>query len=683
MTVPVLAFNDVTFIFETKPPTAPVLRRLTLSIGPGETLAVVGESGSGKSTMAYSAMRDLGVTGRLINGSIEVSGIDLVDLTPSELRKLRGGQVAMVPQDPMTSLSPSVRVGRQLEEVLYFHRGLKQGLAMDQDVLAALQMVELYETERILRSYPHELSGGQQQRILIALAMISKPDLLILDEPTTGLDVTTEARILELIGRIQKEYGTAVLLITHNLGIVRQFSQRVIDLYAGDIVEFGPVKEILENPAHPYTRGLLNCIPQIDSHMTEMDLPTIAGGLPDRIAMPSGCLFAPRCPQASEQCHAGIPELKQVAEAHQVRCILDQEQPVSDQRFASASSTPLPMTMPVGAETVEVDVLLAVEGLAVRYETDLGVVRAVDGVDFQVRRGEVLGIVGESGCGKSSLARSIVGLLVPNSGRIIFDQHDITRDGLRRPADVRRRIQMVFQNPENSLNPQHTIEKCLLRPIKLFSQIAPEDHRDRVVDLLESVKLNRYHLNRYPHELSGGERQRVAIARAFAAEPDLVVCDEPVSSLDVSVQAGILNLLQESQKTHRVAFIFISHDLNVVRHISDRIAVMYRGRICETGTTAELLSPSYHPYTEALLGATPVVQSGILKRKVELKYTTAKAAGGESEGCLFADRCPHKVGPISDSELPPHRFMQTSKHLFCHLSTDQLGAMEPIFTRTH
>jgi len=513
---------------------------------------------------------------------------------------------------------------------------------------------------------------------LIALAMISKPDLLILDEPTTGLDVTTEARILELIGRIQKEYGTAVLLITHNLGIVRQFSQRVIVLYAGDIVESGPVKEILENPAHPYTKGLLNCIPQIDSHLIEMDLPTIAGGLPDRNAMPSGCLFAPRCPLVSDQCHAGIPELKQVAEAHHVRCIFAEEQRVSNQRLSSVSSTPVP----VAADAVEDDVLLSVEGLAVRYETEFGVVHAVDGVDFQCRRGEVLGIVGESGCGKSSLARSIAGLLVPSSGRIIFDQQDITRDGLQRPADVRRRIQMVFQNPEHSLNPQHTIEKCLLRPIKLFSQIAPENYRDRIIELLESVKLNSYHLNRYPHELSGGERQRVAIARALAAEPDLVICDEPVSSLDVSVQAGILNLLQESQRTDRVAFIFISHDLNVVRHISNRIVVMYRGRICEAGTTAELLSPPYHPYTEALLGATPIVQSGILKRKVNLPYSTSKAAGGESEGCLFADRCPHKVGLICESELPPDRSLHTGGHLFCHLSNDQLGAMEPIFTRT-
>jgi len=680
MTLPILAFNEVTFKFETELQTAPVLRRLTLEIGRGETLAVVGESGSGKSTMAYSAMRDLGATGRLINGNIEVSGTDLVDLTPRELRKLRGGQVAMVPQDPMTSLSPSVRVGRQLEEVLFFHNGLKPGSAMDEEVLAALQMVELHEPKRILRSYPHELSGGQQQRILIALAMISKPDLLILDEPTTGLDVTTEARILELIGQIQTEFGTAVLLITHNLGIVRYFSNRVVVLYAGDIVESGPVKEILENPAHPYTKGLLNCIPLIDSHLMEMDLPTIAGGLPDRNAMPSGCLFASRCPQVSDQCHVGVPELKQVAEAHQVRCIFAEEQRFSNQRLSSVSSTPVPV--PVAADAVEDDVLLAVEGLAVRYETELGIVHAVDGVDFQCRRGEVLGIVGESGCGKSSLARCIAGLVVPSGGRIIFDQHDITKDGLQRPPDVRRRIQMIFQNPEHSLNPQHTIEKCLLRPIKLFSQIAPENYRDRVIELLELVKLNSYHLNRYPHELSGGERQRVAIARALAAEPDLVICDEPVSSLDVSVQAGILNLLQESQKTDRVAFIFISHDLNVVRHISNRIAVMYRGRICETGTTAELLSPPYHPYSEALLGATPIVQSGIQKRKVKLLRNTSKAVGRESEGCLFADRCPHKVGPICGSELPPHRFMLTSRHLFCHLSTDQLGAMEPIFTRT-
>jgi len=677
MAVPILAFNDVTIQFAIKPPIAPVVRRATLSIGPGETLAVVGESGSGKSTMAYSAMRDLGATGHLINGTIEVSGIDLSVLTPGQLRKLRGGQVAMVPQEPMTSLSPSVRVGRQLEEVLYFHSGLKQGPAMNETVKASLQMVELHETERILCSYPHELSGGQQQRVLIALAMISKPDLLILDEPTTGLDVTTEARILELIGRIQKEFGTAVLLITHNLGIVRQFCQRVVVLYAGDIVESGLVGEIFVNPAHPYTKALLDCIPQFDSHLNEMDLPAIGGGLPDREAMPKGCLFAPRCPRVSDECHTGTPELRQITKAHHARCIFSEEQLASNHRLTAMNLSPVTMTN----DTIKSD-LLTVEGLAIKYETEVGTVTAVDGVDFHCRRGEVLGIVGESGCGKSSIARSIAGLLVPGRGSIIFDQNDLSSSGLQRPKEVRRRIQMVFQNPEHSLNPQHTIEKCLLRPVELFSQIAPKLHQDRIVELLEAVKLNSYHLKRYPHELSGGERQRVAIARAFAAEPDLVICDEPVSSLDVSVQAGVLNLLQELQRRDRVAFIFISHDLNVVRHISDRIAVMYRGRICEVGTPDEILSPPYHPYTEALLGATPIVQSDILKRKVDLPDADLMTGNDETRACQFVGRCPHQVGPICASDLPPDQGLQTGRHLFCHLPVNQLAAMEPIFTRT-
>ncbi len=676
MSAPILTFHEVTIRFENTAQHAPVVRKATLAIGRGETLALVGESGSGKSTMAYSAMGDMGATGRLIHGRIQVSGTDLGTLTPGQLRKLRGGQVAMVPQDPMTSLSPSVRIGQQLAEVLSLHRGVRRGPAMDAAAAEALQLVDLNDVTRIARSYPHQLSGGQQQRVLIALAMIGNPDLLILDEPTTGLDVTTEARILDLIARIQKESGTAVLLITHNLGVVRQFCQRVAVIYAGDIVETGPVGEVLANPAHPYTRALLDCIPPIDSHLTRADLPTIHGGLPDRADMPEGCLFAPRCPQVSPPCRAEIPELRPVAQGRHARCI------VAPQQLVSAPPAPAIHPTPA-AETNEGesdDPLLSVEGLGITYQADGGPVNAVDGVDFQCRRGEVLGIVGESGCGKTSLARCIAGLAAPSQGRIIFDQQHLAGVGRRRPPDARRRIQMVFQNPESSLNPQQTIEQCLSRPLILFDLVTPEGRRDRVVELLDSVQLGNQFLTRYPHELSGGERQRVAIARAFAAEPDLVICDEPVSSLDVSIQAGILNLLQDLQRRDQVGFIFISHDLNVVRHVSDRIAVMYRGRICEVGTPSELFAPPYHPYTEILLAATPVVQGNVLKRKIQLPVSTLEAARGTLPGCPFVDRCPHQDGLPCATEPPPDRSVHAGRHLFCHLPVDQLNAMEPVFT---
>jgi peptide/nickel transport system ATP-binding protein len=538
-------------------------------------------------------------------------------------------------------------------------------------------MVDLTDVARILRSYPHQLSGGQQQRVLIALAMAGNPDLLILDEPTTGLDVTTEARILELIGRIQRETGTAVLLITHNLGIVRRFCRRVTVIYAGDIVEAGPVEDVLERPAHPYTRALLDCIPPVDSHLTRADLPAIGGALPDRTRMPDGCLFAPRCPRVSEPCRTDVPDLRLVMSERRARCLVAEEQ--------LASRSPPPAAQPTPAATGDVDrreALLVVENLGVTYAGDGRPVKAVDGIDLHCGPGEVLGIVGESGCGKTSLARCIAGLLAPSRGRILFDGGDLTGDGLRRPQPLRRRIQMVFQNPENTLNPQHTVERCLSRPIALFGLATPGRRRDRVVELLDSVQLGSHFLTRYPHELSGGERQRVAIARAFATEPDLVICDEPISSLDASIQAGVLNLLQNLQRRNRIGFVFISHDLNVVRHVSDRIAVMYGGRLCEVGTPSELFAPPYHPYTEALLAAAPVIQTGIRQRRIELPRAGLEAAGGPLPACPFAGRCPHQVGPVCIEEPPPDRSTRPGRHLFCHLPPDRLDAMEPVFVRS-
>ena len=673
---PVLAFQNLTIGFETKPATAPVVRQVTLTVARGEAVALVGESGSGKSTMAYAAMGDLGSAGRIIGGRIEILGTDLATLPPRGLAKLRGGQVAMVPQDPTTSLSPSLRIRRQLAEVLWLHRGLR-GPAMEAEAAIAMRMVDLTDVARILRSYPHQLSGGQQQRVLIALAMAGNPDLLILDEPTTGLDVTTEARILELIGRIQRETGTAVLLITHNLGIVRRFCRRVAVIYAGDIVEAGPVEEVLERPAHPYTRALLDCIPSVDSHLARADLPAIGGTLPDRTKMPDGCLFAPRCPRVSELCRTNVPDFRLVVPERRARCIVAEEQLAYRPLPPAAQPTPAAI-----GEANRREALLVVENLGVTYAGDGRPVKAVDGIDLHCGPGEVLGIVGESGCGKTSLARCIVGLLAPSRGRILFDGVDLTGDGLRRPQPLRRRIQMIFQNPENTLNPQHTIERCLSRPIALFGLATPGRRRDRVVELLDSVQLGSHFLTRYPHELSGGERQRVAIARAFATEPDLVICDEPVSSLDASVQAGILNLLRNLQRKNKVAFVFISHDLNVVHHVSDRIAVMYRGRLCEIGTPSELFAPPYHPYTEALLTAVPIVQTGIRQRRIELPRGAPDTAAGPLPACPFAGRCPHQVGPVCIEEPPPDRSTRPGRHLFCHLPPDRLDAMAPVFVRS-
>ena len=672
---PALAFHDATIRFRSKILLSPVVRNASLTIAPGEAVALVGESGSGKSTLGYAAMWDQLTGGRVTSGRIEVSGTDLSTLSGPQLRRLRGGRVAMVPQDPMSSLSPSLRIGRQLAEVLRLHRGLN-GQALDAGAAEALRLVDLTDVPGILRSYPHQLSGGQQQRVLLALAMAGQPDLLILDEPTTGLDVTTEARILELIGRIQMETGTSVLLITHNLGIVRRFCRRVAVIYAGDIVEIGSVEVVLTQPAHPYTRALLDCIPPIDSHVTRQRLPAIGGALPSRTDLPAGCLFAPRCPRATDTCRERVPELRELATGRFARCVYAEDELASiphskpSHRLTETNSSSVRRPIP----------LLEVEDLMVTYNSGRHRVSAVNEIAFYCNRGEVLGIVGESGCGKTSLARCIVGLIEPSRGRIVFDGQEITGYGLRRPRSLRGRVQMVFQNPESSINPQHTVEQCIVRPLVLFDLVTRKRRRDRIVELLESVHLGSEYLGRYPHELSGGERQRVAIARAFAAEPDLIVCDEPVSSLDVSIQAGVLNLLLELQRKSGVSFVFISHDLNVVRHISNRIVVMYDGRICEVGTPSELLAPPYHPYTEALLAAVPIVQAGVQQRRILLPgRPSGDSTTADTPGCVFASRCARRVGTICDQSVPPDKFQRSNRHLYCHIPLQELETIEPVF----
>ena len=670
-----LAFHDTTIRYRSKIALAPVVRNASLTIAPGEAVALVGESGSGKSTMAYAAMWDQLTGGQVIGGRIEVSGTDLSTLSRAQLRQLRGGRVAMVPQDPMTSLSPSLLIGRQLAEVLRLHRNLN-GRLLEEGAADALRLVDLTDVSRIRRSYPHQLSGGQQQRVLLALAMAGQPDVLILDEPTTGLDVTTEARILELIGRIQRETGTAVLLITHNLGIVRRFCQRIAVIYAGDIVEIGPVEVVLTQPAHPYTRALLDCIPPIDSHITGERLPAIAGAIPSRTDLPGGCLFGPRCPRVTDACRERVPELRAMAAERLARCVHAEDElastPRSNRGYQSSKTDSDSVHRP--------SPLLEIDDLVGTYNSGRNRVIAVSEITFRCNRGEVLGIVGESGCGKTSLARCVVGLIEPSRGRIVFDGQEITRYGLRRPRSLRGRVQMVFQNPESSINPQHTVEQCLVRPLVLFDLVARKSRRDRIVELLESVHLGSEYLGRYPHELSGGERQRVAIARAFAAEPDLIVCDEPVSSLDVSIQAGVLNLLLELQRKSGVSFVFISHDLNVVRHISNRIVVMYDGRICEVGTPSELLAPPYHPYTEALLAAVPIVQAGVRQRRTLLPgRPPGDSTAADTPGCLFASRCPHRVGAICGQSVPPDKFQRSDRHLYCHIPLQELENRKPVF----
>ena len=596
--------------------------------------------------------------------------VDLTSAPEPVLRRIRGGDMSMIFQDPMTSLNPAITVGEQVAESLRLHRyggrrpdtwrnAVREILPsretgtdeeVMEEVVALLEQVGIPEAANRLEDYPHEFSGGMRQRVLIAIALACQPDLLIADEPTTALDVTIQAQILDLVNDLQDELGMAVLFITHDLGVVAETCDRVAVMYAGEIVEEGPVEEIFANPSHPYTYALLESIPRdgVDR------LQPVTGNVPSLIDLPEGCHFEPRCPWSEPRCTGQeIPYLQHGGEGvdHRAKCVLEEfdesEYGSEAGAVAAAESTRTDRTL-VAVEDLKKHFSQADDLLDRYLGSDPGTVKAVDGVSFDVHEGETLGLVGESGCGKSTTGETILRLLEPTDGRVVFAGDDLAELGKRDLRRKRREMQMIFQDPLSSLDPRLTVGQTVLEPLKVHDLPAEADagraRRARVIELLEAVGLERDQYDRYPHELSGGQRQRVGIARALAVDPEFIVCDEPVSALDVSVQAQVLNLLEDLQREFDLTFLFIAHDLSVVRHICDRVAVMYLGEIVEVAETGVLFDDPKHPYTRALLSAIPEPDPTVETDRVILEGDVPSPIDPPS-GCSFRTRCPEVIPP--------------------------------------
>jgi peptide/nickel transport system ATP-binding protein len=566
----------------------PIVEDVSLEVRAGEILGLVGESGSGKTTTALALLGYAREGSRIAGGTVSIDGHALTGRGEAAVRSLRGRVVSFVPQNPASALNPALRVGSTVADMLHAHA---PGLESTESVLAALGRVELPAQQAFARRFPHQLSGGQQQRVTIASALVCEPAAVVMDEPTTGLDVVTQARILDEVDRLRTESGVGVVYVSHDLAVVASIADRIAVMYAGRIVESGPAAELLARPRHPYTRGLIASIPDHVEPRRIRGIPGVAVGVGER---PSGCAFAPRCPQRVDRCDAEVPPLEQVAPRREARCFewratppLETQPPLAGRDQAAAGAL------------LEVDALGAVHGS--RHETII----AAKAVSFTLAAGECLALVGESGSGKTTIARCVAGLHEPAAGSIRFAGEPLAARAKARPREARRRIQIVFQNPTDSLNPTRRVADEIARPARVLRNLSRAEARAEVDGLLERVRLPARVAVRFPTELSGGELQRVAIARALAAQPDLVICDEITSALDVSVQAAVLELLSELRAELGLAVLFISHDLGVVASVADRILVLDRGSVCEQGLVAEVLTAPRQEYTKRLLAAAP------------------------------------------------------------------------------
>ncbi len=583
------------------------VRDVSFSIAPGEAMGLIGESGSGKSSVAYAVMRYIK---GMATGEVHVAGQDIMALPESALAKLRGRTAAMVYQDPMSALNPAIKVGEQIAEAIRLHAKASKAEAWARAV-ALLGRVHLPRPEDIAHRYPHQLSGGQQQRVVIAMALACDPQLLIMDEPTTGLDVTTEAVILDLVNELRRQTGVAVLFISHNMGVVAQVCDRVGVLYAGQLIEEGTTEQVLRAPRHPYTVALMRAMPAIEGPRRR--LAAIPGRLPDLRAPPLGCIFTPRCPIASAECHASMPSLSattRLGDTHRSRCHfrdevearLPPEPLVEEEDLADA-----PASRP-RLQIVHLRKSFRARP-ALPFMRAPAPVHAVDRVTLDIPPGRTLAVVGESGSGKSTLARCVAGLIVPEDGDIRLENEVLNPLVQKRGRAAQQAMQFIFQNPDAALNPHWTVAEIVGRPMRLYDQGADATAlRRRIIEQLEAVKLGERYLDLYPREMSGGEKQRVAIARAFAGKPRLVICDEPTSALDISVQAAILNELLSLQRQHGTSYLFISHDLGVVRHVAHQVAIMRHGRIVESGPPAEVFGAPREDYTRALIAAIPTLE---------------------------------------------------------------------------
>ena len=679
----VLQVEDLGVSYFVRSGAVPAVPKVSLTIGRGESVGLVGESGCGKTTVAMAVMRYLGRSGRIVRGRVQFEGQDMASLSPTELRRIRGAKMAMVYQEPMSALNPSMPVGFQLMEVPMVHEGASRREAHAQAV-EILRDVNMPDPETVMRRYPHQLSGGQQQRVVIAMAFLSNPSLLLLDEPTTALDVTVEASVVDLIAELRRRYGTSLLYISHNLGLIVKVCDRVCVMYSGEVVEEGTIRDVFEHTRHPYTLGLLECIPGLDADKRVRPLVPIPGQLALPHERAPGCAFGPRCRHfEAGRCDRGAIEMESLPESatHRVRCL----------RWREIEHSAPPPALTAHDHDALPEQALRVERLDKAYEqrdmslkavlsgTTRRYIRANEQVTFSARRGHTLAIVGESGCGKSTFARVLTGLDTATGGEIEFDGESIAMIPVtRRDPKLIAALQMVFQNPDSTLNPSRSVGSAIGRVIrKLGIASRRGEVEERVGDLLEMVRLPRAFARRKPRQLSGGQKQRIAIARAFAGNPAMVVADEPVSALDVSVQAAIINLLIEVQNRHRTTMLFISHDLGVVRYLSDSIVVMYLGQVMECGSAEEVLEPPYHPYTEALLSAVSVPDPRVEQKRIRLEGEIPSALA-PPPGCRFATRCPRRIGEICDTEPPPEQETASGHRIRCHIPVEALGEVEPV-----
>jgi len=686
---PVLNIENLAVAYKIRGGEIEAVLDISFDIMRGESHGIVGESGCGKSTVAWAIVNFLGDNGYVKRGNIKFQGQDLVGKTGEELRRLRGDQIAMVYQDPMQALNPSLRVGDQMSEVLTVHRDMSNKEA-EKRCIEMLERVYMPDPENVMQRYPHQISGGQQQRVVIGMALLNNPALLIMDEPTTALDVTVEAAVLDLIAELRREFDTAIMYITHNLGVVARVASRVGVMYAGQMVERATVESIYQNPQHPYTQGLIRCVPKLGTEKSSSILYPIRGRVPPPGNRPIGCIFSPRCDYVRDRCQEERPQLRVVPGTNtQVRCHFSEE--IDPSQWQPSEDLELPS---IKIDETEGEPILQLNGLQKYYEVQgnslrdvLGFgekryVKAVEGASFDVPKGKTLGIVGESGCGKSTLIKTIIGLESATDGIANYLGFDITQDISKRDLKLIEELQMVFQNPDSTMNPSYSVGQQIARPMIRFGTVPKDEVRDEVIRLLRAMRLGETYYDRLPRQLSGGEKQRVGIARALASHPDLVLCDEPVSALDVSVQAAILNLLLDVQQEFDTTLLFIAHDLSVVRFFSDFVAVMYLGQIMEIGPAEAIYHPPYHPYTEALLSAVPIPDPTTIQKRIRLEGSVPSAINPPS-GCRFHTRCPRR-GLLPDPDIctdePPWRDVSSNHRIFCHHSVETMSAFEPVIT---
>ena len=669
---PLLSVQDLHLHFVTSRGVVRAIEGVSYDVRPGEMVAIVGESGCGKSVSALSVMRLLPkLTARIVGGRIMFAGRNLLELSEAEMRSVRGNEISMIFQEPMSSLNPVLTIGFQIMETLFMHREITKQQARARAV-ELLKMVGIPDPERRLDQYPHQFSGGMRQRVMIAIGLACSPKLIIADEPTTALDVTIQAQILKLMKDLSRDMGVAMVVITHNLGVVARYADKVNVMYAARMVEQGTAQQIFHRPRHPYTIGLLRSVPRLDKPQ-QTKLETIEGLPPNLLDPPAACRFAPRCKAVEERCRQVDPMLRDVGPGQRAACLRSDELEMD-----GPAALGLVSVREEGRPPKLLDrstPLLEVRGLKTYFEVGSGIkllggrsatLRAVDDVSFAIYKGETLGLVGESGCGKTTVGRTILRLEEGTSGEIMFEGRDLRHASPGDMQQVRRKIQVIFQDPFSSLNPRMTIGQIIAEPLHVY-KLRPNARavKDRVAELLAQVGLYAYMGERYPHELSGGQRPRVGIARALALEPSFIVCDEPVSALDVSIQAQVINLLEELQQRLGLTYLFIAHDLAVVRHISDRVAVMYLGRVMELADRDALYDDPQHPYTRALLDAVPIPDADIERvREYRILGGEVPSPLSPPSGCVFRTRCPMASEECAQV-VPPLREVKPSHYAAC------------------